>query len=855
MAGSGSTLDSALEEYRRKREFSGTPEPEGSVRKRRKRTSAPRFVIQKHAARRLHYDFRLEIDGVLKSWAIPKGPSVEIGEKRLAVETEDHPLDYADFEGVIPKGHYGAGRVIVWDTGRFHVEDDALEGYARGKLSVELEGSRLKGRWSLVRTKGGDAKQWLLIKSRDDSDSEQTPPRPDEDEQSIISGRGFDELDQPERAAPSEAPDASKVPYSSAESTHDLPDEARQAPFPELKPLIPQLVDEVPKGDGWLHELKLDGYRLLAEKRGDEIRLFTRNRNDWTARFPDLTRQLAELACDNAVIDGEVVVYNSDGTTDFQALQNALKDQEEAELDFVAFDLPYFEDHDLTRVALPERKALLSRLLDASRSMPNVTLGEGIVGQGEALMEKVCEMGVEGVVSKRLDARYASGKQSSWLKTKCINNDEFVIGGYTEPQGERRHFGSLLLGYYEGEQLIYCGRVGTGFSAKALSSLGAQLRDLQCESSPFQRGPERDISRLARWVNPELIAQVHYTTWTRDGRLRHPSFQGLREDKRPRQVKRDIPERASMASRKTPSSSSRTARPSSSKASPEVRLTSPDKILFDKHQLTKQDLADFYQDIGDWIMPYLVRRPLSLLRCPDGDTGECFFQKHPQSTFSDPVRTLAIEDEEVLYIEDLAGLLTLVQYGVLEIHPWGSTIDDPDRPDSLTFDLDPGPGIAWPALVEAAKILRNILLTLGLNSFAKLSGSKGVHVVVPLTPQAEWREAKSFAKAISQRLAREMPDTFIATATKAKRHERIFIDYLRNSKGATSVACYSTRAKGEASVAVPIRWKELSPRLTPAHYRIDTLRSRLGSLRSDPWKGYWECDQTIDHDMLEALES
>lgn len=826
---------SGLEEYRRKRNFSATPEPSGDTATISASRDQPAFVIQKHAARRLHYDFRLEIDGVLKSWAVPKGPSTEVGEKRLAVETEDHPLDYGNFEGIIPAGHYGAGKVLIWDTGTWATESPAQSQYEAGKITFELKGKRLRGRWNLVRTRGRDARNWLLIKGHDEREMKLTAPQPEQEEHSIISGKTFEQLAGD--AAPA-------VDWSVA-----VPRNAKRRSLERLEPQIPRLVSKVPDGEQWLHELKLDGYRLLAEKDRQRITLYTRNGNDWTAKFSELAERLASLVCSSCVVDGEVVVYNADGTTDFQSLQNSIKGEYSGTRHFVAFDLLYLEGHDLKPLPTHDRKRLLAELLansqtsDTDTGSESILSSEGIVGNGPAVFEKACDMGLEGIVSKRLDASYRAGKNPTWVKTKCINTDEFVIGGYTEPQGERSHFGALLLGYYQDGQLIYCGKVGTGYTHATLKTVGAQLEGLSRKTSPFATRPPNE-GQIIHWVKPELVAQIRYSAWTRDGRLRHPVFEGLREDKPAGQVGREQP--ADTVDIRTDTDTEAMMA--------QVRLTSPDKILFSEQRLTKRDLARYYIDIADWILPYIIQRPLSLLRCPSGARKTCFFQRHPQSTFRDPVHTLQIDGRTYVYIEDLTGLLSLVQYGVLEIHPWGARIDDLEHPDTLTFDLDPGPGISWSAITAAGRLIHNRLLAMGLQSFAKLSGGKGLHVVVPLTPSIDWKQLKSFARNFSFMLEREYPDDFVATATKSKRHERIFIDYLRNSKGATSVACYSTRARTNAPVSTPIRWNELSPRISPNRYTVNNLRARLRALQKDPWQDYFTVDQSITDRHLDQVK-
>lgn len=809
-----------LREYQQKRDFAATPEPSGNETVETPGTS-PRFVIQKHAARSLHYDFRLEMDGVLKSWAVPKGPPARAGERRLAVATEDHPLDYSNFEGVIPAGHYGAGQVIIWDTGCWKTDSSARKQYQDGKLSFELYGKRLQGRWTLVRTRGQDTRHWLLIKRQDDEELPITPPDPSADETSVVSGRSLAQLHDDLGSPPSPPPGTPPRPLTFKE------------------PQIPRLTTQIPAGDRWLHEIKLDGYRILAAKSPTGLVLYTRNGKDWTDRFPDLANLLNALPCESCLIDGEVVVYNPDGTTDFQALQNALRDEAQESLHYVAFDLLYLDGHDLAHLALHTRKEQLERLLasgeDDQAGTARLQRSDGVVGNGPDLLEHACTMGLEGLVSKHLDAPYRPGKNSQWVKTKCINTDEFVIGGYTEPKGSRSHLGALLLGYHQNGQLIYSGRVGTGFDQATLASLHDALRQRLSRTHPFDRLPPTQGDRI-HWVRPELVAQIRYSAWTRDGLLRHPVFQGLREDKPATQVHRETPIGLSSSDAESVLSA--------------VHLTHPNRVLFDEMQLTKRDLALYYTEIWPWIEPWITRRPLSLLRCPSGAHKACFFQRHPQTTLRAPVRTVTIDGSKHVMIDSLEGLLSLVQYGVLEIHPWGAKAEDVDHPDRLTFDLDPGPEVAWSAVIASARLLHNQLLALGLQSFVMLTGGKGIHLVVPLLPHRSWEEIKTFAQGLARSLERSDQEQFTATSTKAKRTGKIFIDYLRNSKSATSIACYSTRARAGAPVATPLRWDELSPRTAPDQYNVHTIRARLKALGNDPWGDYFDLQQQITDEQL-----
>ncbi len=896
----------SLKEYKRKRNFRRTPEPSGRGTK-----SAPgrQFVIQKHAARRLHYDFRLEYDGTLKSWAVPKGPSLDPSVKSLAVQVEDHPLDYATFEGVIPQGEYGGGTVMVWDHGTWEPEEDPDRGLKQGKLKFTLRGEKLHGSWALVRMggkAGEDGKNWLLIKHRD----EEAKPSAKHDilrrkPRSVVSGREMDQIAQDAdrvwsnnrngKAKSKQASPAAQAKSKSGKSKGrgtrasrqnrspitanelEKAPAARRASLPgDFQPQLATLASRVPEGDDWLHELKFDGYRILAFIENGKVRLVTRRGNDWTSRFRPVADALAELSIKSAILDGEVVSLDKQGLSNFQQLQNTMKRGNAESLVYYAFDVPYLLGYDLTKTPLMERKEVLGRLLLSGNPENDGTVrySDHIRGEGEHVLQHACRSAMEGIISKRADSAYQQYRSSSWLKVKCLKQQEFVIGGFSKPEGSRVGFGALLLGHYENGDLMYAGRVGTGFTTQSLRQLAAELKKRKIDSPPFKNPPTGSRRRGVTWVRPELVGEVEFSEWTSDGRLRQPSFQGLREDKPAEDVVREKPKspasiekavgngapKRKRRSAKKKGSSVR-AKPSSKNASSGevagVRLTHPDRVLYPEQGLTKADLAEYYERIADWILPYVVDRPLTLVRCPDGQAGECFYQKHLTGSMPDAVQGVMIEEKgkrkEYVMVGDLAGLVSLVQMGVLEMHPWPAKKDKLERPDYLVFDLDPGEGIEWKAVVEGARELRSRLEEVGLSTFLRTSGGKGLHVVVPIQRRNTWDEAKQFAKSVADTLSREAPDRYIATMSKAKRRGKVYIDYLRNQRGATAIACYSTRARTGAPVAVPLAWDELSARTRADMYHVTNLQKRLSKLSRDPWEGFFSQRQSITREMREAF--
>ena len=845
-----------LQDYRRKRQFTRTTEPKGG--RAHHRTTSRRFVIQKHAATRLHYDLRLELGGVLKSWAVPKGPSINPADKRLAVEVEDHPLEYAQFEGQIPAGNYGAGEVIVWDQGTWTSQADPAQGLRAGNLEFELEGEKLHGGWRLVRLGRNAQKsrqpQWLLMKRSDDfaqadasSDILVAPP------ESVLSGRQLP-LNQP-RGAQARPPKSSKRnPRTGPQIDPSQTLGARPAAMPKVVP--PQLASAMsvpPRGKEWLHEVKFDGYRLVAYVQHGNVELRTRGQQDWTARYPPIAQGLARLPVQTAVLDGEVVALLPSGVSSFQALQNALGDRTPANLAYYVFDLLYLDGYDLRGVALVQRKQLLQRLLESS-ALPQIQFSEHAEQSGPALFEESCKMGLEGIVSKRKDRPYVSGRSGDWAKCKCLDREEMVIGGYTPSTSADREFGALLVGYFTDGRLTYAGRVGTGFTAEMVHDLHQRMQKLRQPQSPFDELPAREHREQVQWVRPELVGQIEFTGWTESNVMRHPSFQGLREDK-PAKVVEAPPSLPS--NRKTPPKAKgqkklrRKARAPAPVQLPEnLRLTHPQRILYPDIGLTKLALAEYYARVAEWMLPHVVNRPLSLVRCPGGQPGPCFFQKHAVAGTPDVLGRITIaeknEAEEYLFVRDAAGLVALAQISVLEVHVWGARCDQVERPDRLVIDLDPHETVSWPQVIAAAGEVREMLRDMGLVSFVKTTGGKGLHIVVPLAPRRHtWERTKQFTRTLAELLVERTPDRYTANMTKAGRRGKIFVDYLRNGRGATAVAPYSPRARPGAPVATPVDWNELRPSLTADYFNLVNLVERLQSLQRDPWDGIDSIRQTL----------
>lgn len=832
-----------LDDYNAKRNFKATPEPKGSVVK----PGGDLYVVQKHDARRLHYDLRLELDGVLKSWAVTKGPSLDPADKRLAVRTEDHPVDYGTFEGVIPEG-YGAGTVMLWDRGTWEPKGDPHEGLEKGVLKFELHGERLKGGFALVRMKkrkGEKRENWLLVKERDEDADESRDPRKLWTK-SVTTDRGMDAIAE---GGTDDGKRGSKAKKSTAKrSASSAKKKSGPASVTFTPPQLAKLADQPPKGEAWLHELKYDGYRIQALIKGDDVRLLTRNGKDWTEKYPAIAEALRRLNVGSAAIDGELVAVDKTGVSRFGLLQKAAGNPS-VHLRYYAFDLLSLDGKDLKSEPLLERKAQLESVLKGASKL--IHYSDHIEGSGQAVIEKACALDLEGVVSKKGTAPYRSGRGTSWIKSKCIGNDEFVIGGYRKSERRGRPFASLLIGEYEKGKLVYRGRVGTGFDAETLDMVHRKMEPLQRKTSPFEKLPA-DARRGAVWVTPKLVAQVSYTERTEDGHLRHPSFLGLREDKAAKDVSTALEE----------DTSDQVNRGKDNNDDPievlGVRLTHPGRVMFPEQGATKREIAEYYVAFKDRVLTYLKNRPLSIVRCPSGRGGKCFFQKHYKTSLPDHFRAVSIEQKDgktssYLLIDSPEGLVGAAQIGALELHIWGARADDIERPDRLVFDLDPDDSVPFAVVRDAARELRDVLKAAGLQSFALLTGGKGIHVICPLERRRAWPDIKAFTRGFALKLAEAAPGTYVAQASKEKREGKIFIDWMRNQRGATAIAPYSLRARPGAPIATPVSWREL-PRIdSAADYTLGNIRSRLAHLKSDPWKGYGTVRQSITNAALEFV--
>jgi bifunctional non-homologous end joining protein LigD len=909
-----------LAEYHRKRNFARTGEPKGEIKRERPQSgkkSGKRlsYLIQKHAASRLHYDFRLEWHGTLLSWAVPKGPSENPQDKRLAVHVEDHPVEYGQFEGTIPEGEYGGGTVMLWDRGTWEPHGDVDEALKKGKLAFDLHGERLHGQWALVRLRGrdrSDKDNWLLIKERDEL-ARKTVGAVEKEDTSIASGRSMEEIAAGRkvwhsnrkkngagksaasfRGAPkarARNPVQEKVPAvldsgpaatrrpgmtveratikpvaKSARSKKNSRAEKAGGKLPAfVSPQLATLVDAPPPGPEWLHEIKFDGYRAIASLAGGKVVMRTRKGLDWTGKFQSLVPALSELRCESALLDGEIVVADAEGHTDFGALQNALSNGGGG-IGYYLFDLLELDGEDLRKRPLDERKSKLARLLRGVGAP--LGYSDHLKGSGEEVFSHACRIKLEGIVSKRRDAPYVSGRSQSWLKSKCGMEQEFVIIGWRPSDKPRRPFRSLLLGLREEGELRYAGRVGSGYSGERLDDLAAQFRKLERKGSPAAGVPPA-IARHAHFLEPKLVAQIAFRGWTRDNLVRQGSFKGLRTDKPPSEIVREQPmpkakavKRAKAEVAKTPqrkTSANKTsakrsvAKPHGDEAGEfaGVRVTHPDRVLFEAQGLTKRDLIDYYLSVSDLILPHVANRPLSLVRCPQGSGGECFFQKHASQGFPAEFGHIRIKEKsatrEYMVIEDERGLVAAVQVGTLELHVWGARTDTLEKPDRMVFDFDPDEGLPFARVRDAAKDMRERLRRLGLESFAMATGGKGIHGVVPLAPKHGWDEHRNFAEALARLMEDEEPARFVANMSKARRKGRIFVDYLRNGRGATAISPYSTRARAGAFVATPVSWLQLA-RLKDAHpASIEDARKLL---KADPWPDYEQVKQALPLDKL-----
>ncbi len=869
-----------LSTYRTKRDFAKTAEPSGEtliVAANRRR-----FVIQKHAATRLHYDLRFELDGVFKSWAVTRGPSLDPADKRLAVEVEDHPLDYGDFEGTIPKGQYGGGTVQLWDRGYWEPEGDRTpeEALASGDFKFVLDGERLHGGWVLVRMKrdrkSGKHINWLLIKHRDEFAQDGNGEVILSEDRSIASGRSMATIAAGKGGSPkpfmlaatnASRPDAvwdsnkglaadarrqARSPSNSTKGALKSP-RRRSAPLPDfIAPQLCQTVSRPPKATGWLHEIKFDGYRIQLRIQDGQVNLKTRKGLDWTAKFRAIAEEAASLS--DAIIDGEIVALDENGAPDFAALQVALSEQNTSDLVFYGFDLLFDGTGDLRALALAERKKRLETLLSARKPGEGVRVRfvEHFETGGDAVLRSACKLSLEGIVSKRADARYSSGRTDSWRKAKCRAGHEVVIGGWSTTDGD---FRSLLVGVHRGEHFVYIGRVGAGYSESKVKQLFPRLEAMETAASPFtgMGAPRKEAG--VHWLKPELVAEIEFAGWTGDGMVRQAAFKGLREDKAAAEVETETPAPAETVSVPNPAS----ARARKAKSSTEmpvvmgVLISKPDKPLWpdagDGEPVTKLDLARYFEAVGPWMMRHIQGRPCSIIRVPDGIGGEQFFQRHAMLGMSNLLDLVTVfgDRKPYLQIDRLEGLAAAAQIAALELHPWNCQPKQPEIPGRLVFDLDPGPDVPFSAVVVAVKEMRERLDALGLVSFCKTTGGKGVHVVTPLAVAKKstltWPEAKSFAREVCLQLAGESPDRYVLNMAKRLRGGRIFLDYLRNDRMATAIAPLSPRARPGATVSMPLTWAQVKPDLDPKRFTVRSVPALLRKTKA--WADYCDSERAL----------
>ena len=818
-----------LADYNAKRDFERTAEPSGEAAAGKDNS----FIVQKHDATRLHWDLRLEIDGVLKSWAVTKGPSPDSEIKRLAVRTEDHPLSYATFEGVIPKGEYGGGTVMLWDRGTWGpIEGKSASDLEKGHLHFTLDGERMKGEWLLIRLKprGKEKRENWLLRKLQDEHAEAGDVLVERALTSVKSGRSMAEIAVSTSEPASEtAAIAEKIVKKGATGKR----KSSNAKLPAFrKPQLATLVDGVPTGNGWMHEIKFDGYRALIGVAGSRITVWTRSGKDWTDKFTPLVKHIAALDLPPCLIDGEITASDANGNPDFSALQAVLKrgrgsQTKDDAVSFHAFDLLELGGDDLTKLTNIERKERLEGLL--AEAEPPIHVADHLIGVGEKLYEAMCAARQEGIISKKIDAPYRHARSKAWVKVKCIRRQEFVIVGWSRSSARGRRFASLLMGQYEGKELVYRGKVGTGFDSETMDDIATKLKRLGRKTPPLQ--VDKSDAKGANWVTPKLVAEVAFAEFTADGRIRHGSFLGLRSDKPARSVEREV---SSAAPTDTP----------------QIEISSSERVIFPESGQTKGELADYYTTIAPLMLPFAARRPISLVRCPQGRAKECFFQKHDSGSLGAHVQQVPITEkdggtEDYLFVEDAAGLLQCVQMGTIEFHGWGSRTGDVEMPDRMVFDLDPDEGLDFADVKQAAQDIRVQLADLGLISFAMLSGGKGVHVVVPLSPGHSWNTHKDFSRRFAEALSLAEPERFTATMSKAKRKGKIFIDWLRNQRGSTAVLPFSARARAGAPVAVPIAWDELTDMTDAKPYSVGAATELIARSESAALKGWGFADQKL----------
>ncbi|MEP6872802.1 MAG: DNA ligase D [Burkholderiales bacterium] len=828
-----------LAKYWAKRNFDITTEPRGE---RAEPATGRSFVVQKHAASRLHYDFRLELGGVLVSWAVPKGPSYDPADKRIAVHVEDHPLGYGSFEGTIPPKQYGAGTVIVWDNGTWEPVGDPAKGMADGKVLFRLHGQKLMGLWELVRiAKPGDKQDlWILFKKRGD------PFARPKAEYDVVRELPDSVIAKPLRKVEPAAPRKTSLARPANARRQTIPGAVKAALPETMQPQLATLATGIPSAGEWVYEIKFDGYRIMARIARGKASLFTRGGHDWSDKMPQLVEELQHLGVESAWLDGEIVVFDEAGLPSFNRLQKSFDRRSSAAgVDYFLFDIPFFEGYDLRQVPLIERRRLLRALLD-DKGTEHVRYSADFEGDSASVLQSACRMKLEGIIAKRADAPYSSRRTETWLKLKCKLRQEFVVAGYTDRSDGSAQIGSLLLGVYDDDgQLVSVGSVGTGWDAAEAADLKKKLSKIEDARSPFSAGvakPGRWSKRVAgseRWVKPKVVAEVEYAEMTPDGQIRHASYVALRLDKEPKTVHRESAKRMSAT---VPVARSGTGGGS-------VKVTHGDRVIDASTGLTKLDLVRYYESVADYILPHLKRRPCSLVRGPTGVGGQLFFQKHSERTAMPGVRdmdpSLWPEHDALLEVPTALALAGAAQMNVIEFHTWNSTDRSINKPDRMVYDLDPGEGTSWAHVQEAALLVRAFLQELGLECWLKTSGGKGLHLVVPLAPRFDYDHVKAFSKTVVEHMARVVPSRFVAKSGPSNRVGKLFIDYLRNGHGATTAAAFSARSRPGLGVSMPVAWDDLAALKSGAAWTIQTAREHLSFQAVDPWSGYWKAKQTL----------
>ncbi len=903
-ATAGDEVDEQLARYRSMRDFSVTAEPSGD---QKPTPAALPFVIQKHAATRLHYDFRLGWHGVLKSWACAKGPSYDVHDRRLAVQVEDHPMEYGGFEGTIPRGQYGGGTVMVWDQGTWTPLVDVDEGLRKGNLKFALSGSKLQGHWALIRMaprpgeRDNGKPNWLLIKERDEFERpDGAPAITEEKPDSVVTGRTLEQIateethvwNSKETAGPNPAWYRQRAHDADAVARPALPNRSLAAKTPPPKPtrpttdgkaevavdatlsflpkeslpkfIKPQLATDgeaPPTGGNWVHELKLDGYRVQARKHGSVVQLLTRTGLDWTQRMKPVADALRSMRAENALIDGEVVVLNSNGVSSFARLQASFEKGETNPMTYFAFDLLHLNGRNTRDLPLLKRKRLLRGIVPDETESENaeVRFADHLDVDGEAVFHQACALHAEGIISKKSDAKYTSGRGYAWLKLKCLHEQEFVVGGYTDLSNGTRGIGALLLGFYDDAgSLMYAGRTGTGFNTRIHNMMRDKVEVLHQKTCPFAKIPN-EAKRGAHWVQPKIVVQVRFGTWTGENQLRQAVYLGLREDKPAHEVRREDaapkPKRTKPNEKSTPKSSPALK----TLAVPSVRLTHPAKVVDLESGITKQQLAAYLYAVSGQMLPHIANRPLSLVRCPDGSGRPCFYQKHVNHMLPTGVGSVMVADkkggtpEPYITLDTVDALTGLAQMTVLEIHPWGSTNADLEHPDRIVIDLDPDESLPWSQVAESAQEVRARLKKLGIESFVKTTGGQGLHIVFPMQPEYDFYIMKAWAHGFAQSMEKENPRLYLSKMTKAARVGKIYLDYLRNERGATTIAPFSMRARPGLPCSVTLDWKELAAPERP-RYRIDNFQAEWQDrLKRDPWKKMLTLQQSLSRDVVERF--